>query len=96
MWLENNWCTLGLVCDVVGMCCECDVVDGDVFAICEEITRQSDVSEKGKMSKHTDRTYQWSLGNFSYHIHENTGREPVITRKCVEVGLRSNWVWRHE
>jgi hypothetical protein len=63
------------------MCCECDVVDGDVFAICEEITRQSDVSEKGKMSKHTDRTYQWSLGNFSYHIHENTGREPVITRK---------------
>jgi hypothetical protein len=35
------------------------------------------------MSKHTDRAYQWSLGNFSYHIHENTGREPVITRKCV-------------
>jgi hypothetical protein len=30
------------------MCCECDVVDGDVFAICEEITRQSDVSEKAK------------------------------------------------
>ena len=33
-----------------------------------------------QMSKHTDRTYQWSSGDPAYHSHENTGRQAVITQ----------------
>jgi len=33
-----------------------------------------------QMPEHTDRTYQWSSGDPAYHIHENTGRQAVITQ----------------
>ena len=60
--------------------CGCDVVDGSVIQICEEITMQKMLFLQKQMSKHTDRTYQWSSGDPAYHIHENTGRKAVITQ----------------